>query len=386
MFLTIESMRPLALPISDNVQDVIGYPLQGIVFVLILILLSIICLKSCLMQLNSKPKDMEFRQLFYDSFFGQESQVWRSPIPIPTIITVPISLWYIWTIVHFAYYNYEVEFAQFFHPLQLYPSVLLFFQTLFQGETNNAFCEIISTFTCIFHCSGGFLLWTFSVPSFAQELKKQESFASDIQEYFNTNFVLLIHSICLIVIVTLNEMPVPNFKNLVVGEILYRIIALIAFFTLNKRPTDQPPGDHADQPPGDHADQPPGDHADQPPGDHADQPPGDHADQPPGDHADQPPGDHADQPPGDHADQPPGDHADQPPGDHADQPPGDDTDQSAEITMVVQSTKVLPSSGSKGNLDISKHTSDTPSSSTNSDNTSHSESTFPSAQAVTPAE
>ena len=344
--LFVKPVWPLALAFSNIVQDIIGYPLDEIVFVSILVLQSIICARSFLMQLNSKPKDMEFRKLFYESLFGQQSQVFKSPLPILAIITVPISVWFIWTIVIYAYYNWEIEFAQFFHPLQLYPSVFLFFHAIFQGS---------------------FLLW-FSLPSFSQKLKKQKTFASDIQEYINTNIVLLVHSICLIVIVTLNEMPVPNFKNLVAGEILYRIVALAAFWRMNES-TLQPPGDHADQPPGYHVDQPPGDHTDQPPGDHADQPPGDHADQPPGDHANQPPEDHA-----------PGDQADQPPGDHNDQTP-----EEQEVIIVVQSPKVLPSSGSKGNLDV--HVSgDTPSSSTNSDNTSHSESTFPSAQSATSAE
>ena len=191
--------------------DIIGYPLDEIVFVSILVLLSIVCARSFLMQLTSKPKDMEFRTLFYESLFGKQSRVLKSPFPILTLIAVPLSVWYIWTIVTYAYYNWEIKFAQFFHSLQLYPAVFFFFQTLFQGS---------------------FLLWTFSVPSFAQKLKEQTTFASDIREYINTNSVLLIHSISLIVIVLKNEIPVPNFDNLVVGEILYRSLALVAFFSL----------------------------------------------------------------------------------------------------------------------------------------------------------
>ena len=205
------SITPLSSIVSVIWCDVIDIPLNEIVFVSILVLLPIVCARSFLMILKSKPKDMEFRTLFYESLFGQQSRVLKNPFPILTLIAVPLSLWYIWTIVTYAYYNWEIGFAQFFHPLQLYPSVFLFFQTLFQG------------------C---YLLWMFTLPSFAQKLKEQKTFASDIHEYRNTNSVLLIHSICLIVIVMENEIPVPNFNNLVVGEIFYRIVALIAFFSL----------------------------------------------------------------------------------------------------------------------------------------------------------
>ena len=337
MVLLTKPVWSFELAVSNFVQDIIGYPLDEIVFVIILVLLSIVCARSFLMQLKSKPEDMGFRKLFYESLFGHQSQVLKSPFPILIIITVPISVWYIWTIVTYAYNNWEIEFAQFFHPLQLYPSVFLFFHSIFQGS---------------------FLLW-FSLPSFARKLKEQRTFASDIQEYINTNFVLLIHSICLIVIVTQNEIPVPNFNNLAFGEVIYRIVALVAFWRMNL----QPPGERADQPPRERNDQPPGERNDQPPGDHADQPRGECNDQPPGDRNDQPPGDRNDQPPGDHADQPPGDHTDQ-------------------ITMVVQSNKPFPSSGPEVNINVLRRTAHTPSSSANND-TSQSESTFPSAQSAT---
>ena len=223
------SITPLSAIVSVIWYNIIGIPLNEIVFVSILVLLPIVCARSFLMMLTSKPKDMEFRTLFYESLFGKQSEVLKSPFPILTLIAVPLSLWYIWTIVTYAYYNWEIAFAQFFHPLQLYPVVFFFFQTLFQG------------------C---FLLWMFSLPSFAQKLEQQETFASAIQEYINTNFVLLIHSICLIVIVLENEIAVPNFDNLVIGEIFYRSLALVAFFSLKwkmNRKKTQPAIDDTDQ-------------------------------------------------------------------------------------------------------------------------------------------
>ena len=130
MFLTIEPMRPLALAISNIVQDITGYPLNEIVFDSILVLLSFVCARSFLMQLMSKPKGMVFQTLFCESFFGQQSRV---HIPILTVIAAPVLVWNIWTIV---YSYWEIGFAQFSsHPFHLFSSVLTFFQTLFQGKT-----------------------------------------------------------------------------------------------------------------------------------------------------------------------------------------------------------------------------------------------------------
>ena len=138
MFLTIEPMRPLALAISNIVEDIIGYPLNEIVFDSILVLLSFVCSRSFLMQLMSKPKGMEFRTLFYESLFGQQSRV---PFPILTVIAVPLSAWNIWTIVSYVYSYWEIGFAQFSsHPFHLFSSVLFFSQTLFQGKIMNTQC------------------------------------------------------------------------------------------------------------------------------------------------------------------------------------------------------------------------------------------------------
>lgn len=85
----------------------------------------------------------------------------------------------------------------------------------------------------ILHFSGCFLLWMFSLPSFTQQLRRQETFESDIQEYINTNLSLLSQCICLAVVVTRESEDLnDNIYNLVFGEIFYRGVAVIALFSL----------------------------------------------------------------------------------------------------------------------------------------------------------
>ena len=134
--------------------------------IVIMTLMSIVCTRSCLQQLTAKPTEQTFRILFHDSLFGQESQVLKSPFPILIIISVPISLWYLVTMVIYIYYNWKIEFAQFFHPLQIYPALFTVLQSLFQGksifETVSAnkrqsllyllFCISQVVFCCGRHC------------------------------------------------------------------------------------------------------------------------------------------------------------------------------------------------------------------------------------------
>lgn len=116
-------------------RDIICIPLNEIVVVSIMVLTPIICSRSFLLQLRAKPSNPTFRTLFYESLFGSESQMLKSPIPILNLICIPLSLWYIWNIVHYIYYSWKIEFAiaQFFRPLILYPALFWVFQSIFQG-------------------------------------------------------------------------------------------------------------------------------------------------------------------------------------------------------------------------------------------------------------
>ena len=228
LFLNFLSIaRVILTPLSDGLRtrevtpgipwDIICSQLNQIVIVSIWVLLPILCARSFLLQLKAKQSDQEFRTLFYDSFFSSESRILKSPFPMLILICIPLSVWYICTIVHYIYNTWTVNFAVIVHPLQSYPALFLLLQSIFQG------------------C---YLLWVAALPYFAQQLRRRATFQSDIQDYINTNLVLLIHCICMTVIVTLDENPDNNFQHLAFGEILYRIVALIFLASVMKNTED----------------------------------------------------------------------------------------------------------------------------------------------------
>ena len=73
------------------------------------------------------------------------------------------------------------------------------------------------------------------MPTFAQQLKKQKTFQSDIQDYIHTNLFLLVLCICLAAIVTLDENTDNNIYKIAVGEIFYRALAVIALMLLKSK-------------------------------------------------------------------------------------------------------------------------------------------------------
>ena len=67
---------------------------------------------------------------------------------------------------------------------------------------------------------------------FAYQLRKQETFQSDIHEYIYTNLVLIVHCVCLTVIAA---PEIPNLYSLAIGEFFYRILAVCALYFLLAR-------------------------------------------------------------------------------------------------------------------------------------------------------
>ena len=67
---------------------------------------------------------------------------------------------------------------------------------------------------------------------FAYQLRKQETFQSDIHEYIYTNLVLIVHCTCLTVIAA---PEIPNLYSLAIGEFFYRILAVCALHFLLAR-------------------------------------------------------------------------------------------------------------------------------------------------------
>ena len=177
------------------------------------ILLPILCARSFLSQLRAKSKDMEFRVLFHDSLFGSESHIFKSCVPILTILLTPLSLWYIWTIVAYIYTHWIVEFPIILHALQFYPAVFMFLQSLFQGY---------------------YLLWMFALPTFRATHMEKLSFQRDVREYIYLNIVFTVHCICLTVIA---HKDIPGLHHLAIGEIAYRLLAIFLLLSLPHQTT-----------------------------------------------------------------------------------------------------------------------------------------------------
>ena len=88
--------------VHEILGNIVSFKFSDNSVVMIMILMSVMCARSLLRQLNAKPDDLTFRTLFYDSLFGQESQVFKSPFPILIVISLPISLWYLVTMIFYT--------------------------------------------------------------------------------------------------------------------------------------------------------------------------------------------------------------------------------------------------------------------------------------------
>lgn len=165
------------------------------------LLLSILCVRSSLFQLITKPQHMEFHMLFHNSLFGKESQFFRSPVPISTILLTPLTLWYICITITYTYHHWTLGFAMILHALQLYPALFMILQSTFQS------------------C---FLLWTYSLPSYRETVRKDNSIQSVLREHVCLNLALVLHCICLSVIAYDEVSGLWWFST---GEISYRLIA-----------------------------------------------------------------------------------------------------------------------------------------------------------------
>ena len=222
LFINILSILRLFIffhPKSDVVitpsilQHILHVKLNDIVVISLWLLLPILCARAFLSQLKAKSKDMEFRMLFYESLFGDESHIFKSCVPILMILLTPLSLGYIWTIVKYIYVHWTVEFATILHALQLYPALFMLFQSVFQG------------------C---YLLWMYALPTFRDIHMKKESYQSDLREYIYVNIMFSVHCMCLTVIAHKEE---PGLYHLAIGEIAYRSLAVVSLFFLSHQTT-----------------------------------------------------------------------------------------------------------------------------------------------------
>ena len=139
--------------------------------------------------------------LFHNSLFGRESQFFRSCIPMCTLLLTPLTLWCIWTTITYAYYKWIQGVAMILRALQLYPALFMIFQSTFQS------------------C---FLLWAYSLPSYRETVRNDNSIQSVLREHIYLNLALALHCFCLSVIASEEVSGLWWFS---ISEILYRLIA-----------------------------------------------------------------------------------------------------------------------------------------------------------------
>ena len=194
--------------IPQFLRHILHVKLIDIVIIISWLLLSILCVRSFLSQLKTKPRRMEFRTLFYKSFFDSDSQFSKDCVPPCITLLTAFTLWYIWTVTIYTYQHWTLELAKILHPFQLFPAICMIFQSTFQS------------------C---FLLWTYSLPSFRETVRNDHSIQSVLCEHVYLNLALALYCICLSAIAYDKVSGLWWFST---GEISYRIIAAASLHNL----------------------------------------------------------------------------------------------------------------------------------------------------------
>lgn len=205
--LSILTVALTALPpldvnvIPQFLRHILHVKLIDIVILISWLLLSVLCVRSFLSQLKTKPQHMEFRMLFYKSFFGSDSQFFKNCVPPCITLLTASTLWYTWTIIVYTYQHWTLELANILHAFQLFPAIFMIFQSVFQS------------------C---FLLWTYSLPGYRETVRNDDSIQSVLCEHVYLNLALAFHCICLSAIA---YDKVSGLWWYTIGEISYRLIA-----------------------------------------------------------------------------------------------------------------------------------------------------------------
>ena len=208
VFLT--ALPPLDVNVIPQSMRHIGLHVKLIDIVIIIswLFLSILCVRSFLSQLKTKPRDMEFRMLFYNSLFESHSQFFKNCVPAWIILLTASSLWYIWTIINYTYQHWTLEFATILHALQMFPAIFMIFQSV---------------------CQSCFLLWTYSLPSYRETVRNDDSIQNVLCEHICLNLALALHCICLSAIAYDKISGLWWFS---ICEISYRLFATASLFNL----------------------------------------------------------------------------------------------------------------------------------------------------------
>lgn len=184
--------------------------LNDLVVLSIWCLVSFICARSILGQYGVL-KIGSFRQLFFSAFFESSNQLSASFKSAVVFILTALSVTYVARMVYFIYDQWSTELSPLLQSLQLYPALLMAFQTLYQGSY-------------ILKClvSGSDRNSDFERHN--QALKQQ------LLEHIWLNFTFILHSFCIFVVIRLCTIEPQILWQMVTGEVAYRLFAVCVFW------------------------------------------------------------------------------------------------------------------------------------------------------------
>ena len=155
-------------------------------------------------------------RLFFMAFFTDKVNLLRL-VPILTILLTGASAMYIPRLVWFIYTQWTYELAYLVQTLQIYPALLMVVQTLYQGI---------------------FLLQAYGNPHFIEDVaqKNLHGCKKMLTDHIMLNVTLLVHCVCIGTVVEMLDFEQKRLiRSLAVGEVVYRLFAVVAFVYLKKK-------------------------------------------------------------------------------------------------------------------------------------------------------
>lgn len=179
-------------------------------------LVSWICAKSILGQYGIL-KVGSFRQLFYNAFFQDGFQVAGIFRSLAVFVLTAMSAGYVYQMVHVIYEEWSTDLSPLLQTLQMYPALLMGFQTLYQGS---------------------YMLKCLINPDLKQDRSFHEHHQKSKEQLVNhiwLNLTFIFHSLCIFVVVRLCTIEPKIVFEMVTGEVLYRLIAAFMFWRVLKQ-------------------------------------------------------------------------------------------------------------------------------------------------------
>lgn len=195
-------------------EEYLHIKLIDVVVLLIWALVSFVCGKSILGQYGVL-KIGSFRQLFHNAFFDSTDPTMNCIKSALVLILTALSINYVARMVYFIYDQWSIELSPLLQALQLYPALLMAFQSLYQGSY-------------LLKC----LVYSPDKDSFDKHHQMQKQ---QLQDHIWLNFTFILHSFCIFIVIRLCSIEPQILWEMVTGEVAYRLFAVFMFWKLLKK-------------------------------------------------------------------------------------------------------------------------------------------------------